>query len=87
MEEESAEAHSPPDMLRYICFIQQVYYSPRLLSSVLIFVLANAVSLVAFSGFAIYIIDNQGAIEDFYDVEDTKIGEGSFGRVCRSASQ
>eukprot|EP00434_Breviolum_minutum_P012460 symbB.v1.2.010977.t2/scaffold725.1/size168906/3 len=33
--------------------------------------------------FAIYIIDNQGAIEDFYDVEDTKIGEGSFGRVCR----
>ncbi|CAK9052827.1 unnamed protein product [Durusdinium trenchii] len=37
--------------------------------------------------FAIYIIDNKGDIEDFYDVEDTKIGEGSFGRVCRCTNK
>eukprot|EP00913_Durusdinium_trenchii_P003821 g3538.t1 len=39
------------------------------------------------TGFAIYIIDNKGDIEDFYDVEDTKIGEGSFGRVCRCTNK
>ena len=48
LEEESAEAHSPPDMLSRICYIQQVHFSHILLSSVLIFVVANAVSLVTF---------------------------------------
>eukprot|EP00435_Cladocopium_sp_Y103_P002814 s4259_g1.t1 len=37
--------------------------------------------------FAIYIIDNKGEIEEFYDVEDTKIGEGSFGRVCKCTNK
>ena len=29
----------------------------------------------------------QGDIAEFYDVEDTKIGEGSFGRVCGCANR
>lgn len=33
--------------------------------------------------FAIYIINNAGDIHDFYDVEEEKIGEGSFGRVVK----
>eukprot|EP00438_Fugacium_kawagutii_P007317 Skav235711 [mRNA] locus=scaffold280:474141:480364:- [translate_table: standard] len=37
--------------------------------------------------FAIYIIDNKGEIADFYDVEDTQIGEGSFGRVCKCTNK
>ncbi|CAJ1427408.1 unnamed protein product [Effrenium voratum] len=40
------------------------------------------------AGFAIYIIDNKDRdINDFYDVEDEKIGEGSFGRVCKCANR
>ena len=40
------------------------------------------------AGFAIYIIDNKDRdINDFYDVEDEKIGEGSFGRVCKHEAE
>eukprot|EP00931_Biecheleriopsis_adriatica_P014783 TRINITY_DN11683_c0_g1_i1.p1 TRINITY_DN11683_c0_g1~~TRINITY_DN11683_c0_g1_i1.p1 ORF type:complete len:787 (-),score=227.26 TRINITY_DN11683_c0_g1_i1:11-2371(-) len=37
--------------------------------------------------FAIHIIDNKGVIDDFYDIEEEKIGEGSFGRVCRCTNR
>lgn len=35
----------------------------------------------------IYIIDNLGQIDDFYAVEEEKIGEGSFGRVCKCTNR
>eukprot|EP00930_Biecheleria_cincta_P021693 TRINITY_DN1599_c0_g1_i1.p1 TRINITY_DN1599_c0_g1~~TRINITY_DN1599_c0_g1_i1.p1 ORF type:complete len:725 (-),score=184.02 TRINITY_DN1599_c0_g1_i1:53-2227(-) len=35
----------------------------------------------------IYIIDNLGQIDDFYALEDEKIGEGSFGRVCKCTNR
>ena len=38
-------------------------------------------------GFAIYIINNAGDIHDFYDVEEEKIGEGSFGRVVKRGAR
>jgi len=34
-----------------------------------------------------FIIQNLGKIEDFYDVEPAKIGEGSYARVCACSNQ
>eukprot|EP00929_Paragymnodinium_shiwhaense_P087239 TRINITY_DN47485_c0_g1_i1.p1 TRINITY_DN47485_c0_g1~~TRINITY_DN47485_c0_g1_i1.p1 ORF type:complete len:776 (-),score=288.95 TRINITY_DN47485_c0_g1_i1:311-2638(-) len=35
-------------------------------------------------GHAMFIIDNDGDIEDFYHVESKRLGEGSFARVCKA---
>jgi len=34
-----------------------------------------------------FIIDNQGKITDFYDLEKKKIGEGSYGSVCKAKNK
>merc|ERR1719352_1121194 len=44
---------------------------------------------VAAGGFALqnFIIDNQGKIADFYEVDKKKLGEGSYGSVCKGTNK
>jgi calcium-dependent protein kinase len=44
---------------------------------------------VAEGGFALqnFIIDNQGKLTDFYDLDKKKLGEGSYGTVCKGTNK
>lgn len=33
------------------------------------------------------IVDNQGKIQQFYDIDKKKIGEGSYGSVCKARNK
>jgi len=38
-------------------------------------------------GHAMFILDNAGKIQEFYDMEKKKIGEGSYGSVCKAKNK
>jgi len=44
---------------------------------------------VAAGGFALssFIIDNQGKLTEFYDLDKKKLGEGSYGSVCKATNK